>query len=201
MKRYDREYFDRWYRRSDVGVGQREFVTRKVTLAVAAAEYVLGRRIESVLDVGCGEGIWRAPLRKLRPGVSYAGFDSSEYAIGKFGRARNLKLAGLADMASQRLARSYDLVVCADVLHYVSDTEARAGLKVIAKKTRGAAFVEAFTNADAIVGDHDQLQDRSPTRYRRLFAEAGLVPMGLHLYVTKAAMHTLTALEQGAAGK
>lgn len=201
MKRYDREYFDRWYRHSDVGVGQREFVTRKVTLAVAAAEYVLGRRIESVLDVGCGEGIWRAPLRKLRPGVSYVGFDSSTYAIAKYGRIRNLKLAGLADMAKQKLARAYDLVVCADVLHYVSDAEARAGLKVIAKKTRGAAFVEAFTNADAIEGDHDHFQDRSPARYRRLFAEAGLVPMGLHLYVTKGAMHTLTALEQGAAGK
>ncbi|MFN8589645.1 MAG: class I SAM-dependent methyltransferase [Candidatus Eisenbacteria bacterium] len=200
MKHYDREYFERWYRRSDVGVGQREFVTRKVLLAVAAAEFVLGRRIASVLDVGCGEGLWRAPLRRLRPGVAYAGFDSSEYAIARFGRTRNLKRAGLADMASQRLAKAYDLVVCADVMHYVSEPEVRAGLKVIAKKTRGAAFVEAFTNADAIDGDHDHFQDRSPARYRRLFAEAGLVPLGLHLYVTKGAMHTLTALEQGAAG-
>ncbi len=200
MKRYDRAYFDRWYRHSDVGVGQREFVTRKVMLAVAAAEFVLGRRIASVLDVGCGEGIWRAPLLKLRPGISYLGFDSSEYAIARWGAKRNLRLAGLAELASQRLARSYDLVVCADVLHYVSDTEARAGLGVIAKRTRGAAFIEAFTNADAIDGDHDHFQDRSPARYRQLIAGAGLVPMGLHVYVTKGAMHTLTALEQGAAG-
>ena len=34
-KTYDRAYFDRWYRHSDVGVGQREFVTRKVTDGVA----------------------------------------------------------------------------------------------------------------------------------------------------------------------
>ncbi|MBK7369773.1 MAG: class I SAM-dependent methyltransferase [Candidatus Eisenbacteria bacterium] len=169
-------------------------------LAVAAAEFVLGRRIASVLDVGCGEGIWRAPLLKLRPGISYLGFDSSEYAVARWGAKRNLRLAGLAELASQRLARSYDLVVCADVLHYVSDAEARAGLGVIAKRTRGAAFIEAFTNADAIDGDHDHFQDRSPARYRKLIAGAGLVPMGLHVYVTKAAMHTLTALEQGAAG-
>ena len=109
-----------------MGVGQREFVTRKVMLAVAAAEFVLGRRIASVLDVGCGEGIWRAPLLKLRPGLSYLGFDSSEYAIAKFGRTRNPEARGTGGDAEAK-TRVVDLVVCADVLHYVSDAEARAG--------------------------------------------------------------------------
>lgn len=199
-KQYDRAYFDGWYRQSDVGVGHREFVERKVLLAVAAAEFTLGRRIESVLDVGCGEGIWRAPLRRLRPGVSYLGFDSSDYAIARWGAKRNLRKAGLAELASQRLAKSYDLVVCADVLHYVSTAEARAGLAVIGKVTGGAAFIEAFTNADEIVGDHDHFQDRSPAAYRKLFAAAGLLPVGLHLYVTRKMAHSLVALEKGVSG-
>jgi hypothetical protein len=38
-----------------------------------------------VLDIGCGEGIWRAPLRSLRPGIEYLGLDSSEYAIARYG--------------------------------------------------------------------------------------------------------------------
>ena len=49
-KRYDARYFQRWYRDSGVGVGRREFVARKVRLAVAAAEYVLGRELRSVLS-------------------------------------------------------------------------------------------------------------------------------------------------------
>ena len=196
-KRYDAEYFEHWYRRSDVGVGQVEFVERKVRLALAAAEYVLGRPARSVLDVGCGEGPWRAILRRLRPGIGYLGFDSSEYAIRRYGRARNLRLGGLADLESAKLARRYDLVVCADVLHYVSDAEARAGLAVIAPRVAGVAFLEAFTSADDIVGDHAELQDRSPAAYQRMFAGAGLVPLGLHLYVRRDVQQTLVALERG----
>ena len=201
VKRYDRAYYDRWYRDSDVGVGHREFVERKVLLAVAAAEFTLGRRIESVLDVGCGEGIWRAPLRKLRPGIEYLGFDSSEYVVSRWGRTRNLRLGGLVDLRKQRLQGPYDLVVCADVLHYVPTADVRAGLGAISLLVGGAAFIEAFTNADEIVGDHDQFQDRSPAAYRKLFAAAGLIPVGLHLYVTRKMADTLVALEKGAGGR
>ena len=196
-KPYDAEYFERWYRRSNIGVGQREFVARKVRLALAAAEYVLGRHARNVLDVGCGEGPWRGILRRLRPGIAYLGVDSSEYAVERYGRARNLRLGGLSDLAHMKLARRYDLVVCSDVLHYVSDAEARAGLAEIAPRVAGAAFLEAFTSADEIEGDHAELQDRSPAAYQALFAEAGLVPLGLHLYVRRNVRETLVALERG----
>jgi len=199
-KRYDREYFDRWYRRSSVRVGEREFVARKVRLAVAAAEFVLARPIRSVLDVGCGEGPWRAILKRLRPRVSYLGFDSSEYAVARYGRRRNIRLASLGEMSRQGLRRPFDLVVCADVLHYVRTPEVRAGLAAIARLTRGVAFLETFTSADETDGDDAGVQDRSPAAYRRLFAGAGLVPIGLHLYVTRRTAKTLVAFERGAGG-
>jgi len=197
-KRYDAEYFERWYRRSAIGVGHRVFVERKVRLALAAADFVLGRPARSVLDVGCGEGTWRAILRRLRPGISYVGVDSSAYAIARWGRTRRLKLGGLADLERLGLARRYDLVVCADVLHYVDDAVARAGLASMARRAVGLAFVEAFTSADAIEGDRDGFQDRSPAGYARLFAAARLLPLGLHLYVTRERAATLVALERGA---
>ncbi len=83
-KTYDRAYFDKWYRRGEIGGSAR--LARKVALAVATAEYHLERPIRSVLDIGCGEGAWRAPLLKLRPKASYLGFDSSDYAIARYGR-------------------------------------------------------------------------------------------------------------------
>lgn len=198
-KAYDRAYFDRWYRRSRVGVGGREFVARKVRLAVAAAEYVLARRIRRVLDVGCGEAPWRAILKRLRPKVEYLGLDPSEYAAARYGRRRNIRRASLAELGAVGLRRPFDLVVCADVLHYVRTAEARAGLAALAPLVGGVAFLEAFTNADEIEGDHAELQDRSPAAYRRLFAGAGLVPIGLHLYVTRRTAETLVALEHGRA--
>ena len=76
-KAYDRRYFDTWYRQRDLG--GKAALARKVAMAVAVAEYHLGRPIRSVLDVGCGEGAWRAPLLKLRPKLAYLGFDASEH--------------------------------------------------------------------------------------------------------------------------
>ena len=54
MKRYDRAYFDHWYRGERVR--PRAELERRVRLALAAAEYALGRPVRRALDVGCGEG-------------------------------------------------------------------------------------------------------------------------------------------------
>ena len=94
-KTYDRSYFDRWYR--DAGIGGRQRLQRKVSLAVATAEYHLERPIRSVLDIGCGEGAWRAPLLKMRPKLRYLGFDSSDYAVQRYGPRRNLHFARFGD--------------------------------------------------------------------------------------------------------
>ena len=76
-KVYDHAYFEKWYRHPRHAVGSRNELKRKVALTVAVAEYYLGRPVESVLDVGCGEAPWRAPLRLLRPRVDYRGLDAS----------------------------------------------------------------------------------------------------------------------------
>src|SRR5438552_15799386 len=91
-KRYDRAYFDRWYRDAGTRVHRRAMVQRKVAFAVAAAEQLLDRRIRSVLDVGCGEAPWQPLLQRLRPGIRYAGIDSSPYSVERFGLRRNVRL-------------------------------------------------------------------------------------------------------------
>jgi SAM-dependent methyltransferase len=196
-KVYDRHYFEHWYRRSGVGVGQREFVARKVRLAVSAAEYLLERPIERVLDVGCGEAPWRAILRRLRPQVSYEGMDSSTYAVRRYGRTRGIRLGRVGELAHAGFRGRYDLVVCSDVLHYVTDDEVRAGLHAMHDLCRGVAFLETFTSADAIAGDHDHLQPRSRERFLRWVTEVGFTPLGLHLYACERVAHNLVALERG----
>ena len=197
-KVYDASYFQRWYRESGVGVGRRPFVARKVRLAVAAAEYLLGRPLRSVLDVGCGEAPWRALLRELRPRVRYTGVDGSEYAVRRFGRSRGIRLARVGDVGRIGLRGPFDLVVCADVLHYVGTAEVREGLAAMHALCGGVAFLEAFTSADAIEGDRAAFQRRSPAAYRTLFRAAGFVPLGLHLHATRGLARTLVALERGA---
>src|SRR4051812_29476109 len=95
-KAYDRAYYDRWYRNPRTKIATAAGLRRKVHLAVSAAEFMLARPIESVLDVGCGEGSWRAPLLRLRPGIEYQGIEASDYVVSRFGRRRNIRLGTFA---------------------------------------------------------------------------------------------------------
>jgi len=171
-KRYDRAYFDKWYR--DERVNSPAEVRRKVVLAVAVAEYFLQRSIRSVLDIGCGEGQWLLHIRALRPRVRYLGLDPSAYVVRQFGASRNIRRASFGELPSLKLKGTFDLVVCSDVLHYVDDSEVRPGLAEIVRLCEGVAFLEVLTKEDEIVGDLEGLISRPSAWYRKAFARAGL---------------------------
>ena len=194
-KVYDRDYFDKWYRSARHAVNTRDELQRKVALAVAATEYYLGRRIRNVLDVGCGEGVWRKPLQSVRRGVDYLGLDSSEYAVARYGRARNLRLATFGQLGELRFDTAFDLIVCSDVLHYVPTPELKRGLRGIAEMLDGVAFLELFTAQDAPAGDKHGFMPRTPNWYRSAFAQAGLIACGTHCYVGPRLKGCVAALE------
>lgn len=198
-KQYDRDYFERWYRdpalrREAIGGAAR--LARKVALAVATAEYWLERPLRSVLDIGCGEGAWQPVLKKLRPKVSYLGFDASEYAVARFGRRRNLHRAAFGDFALLRPCPPADLLVCSDVLHYLDAREFDAGLPGLAALCDGVAFLETFTRSDAIEGDTAGFRRRPAAFYRERFARAGFVPLGSHLWLAPSRAGEAAALER-----
>ena len=195
-KVYDRAYFEKWYRHPRHAVGSKNELKRKVALAVTVAEYYLGRPVESVLDVGCGEAPWRAPLLALRPRVHYHGLDASEYVVRRYGKRRNIGLARFGDLASLRLDRRFDLIVCSDVLHYLKPAEIRAGLGGIADMLDGVAFLELFTSRDDVAGDRKGYIPRAPSWYLRTFENAGLMPCGSHCYVGFRLMRGIAALER-----
>jgi predicted TPR repeat methyltransferase len=195
-KTYDRAYFDKWYRHPDHAVGSPAELRRKVTMAVAQAEYYLGRTVRSVLDVGCGEGVWRAPLRSLRPGIHYQGLDASEYAVARYGRSRNIGLARFGQLEYLRFDHRFDLIVCTDVLHYLKPAEIRAGLTGISDMLEGVAFLEVFTSKDGVDGDMEGFHSRAPSWYLKAFGEAGLMPCGSHCYLGPRLERRVAALER-----
>ena len=190
-KQYDRAYFDRWHR-GKTPVTSRAEVARKVALAVSTAEYFLRRRLRSVLDIGCGEGAWLPHLRALRPPVSYLGLDPSEYVVERFGKSRHIRRAAFGDLASLKLERRFDLIVCSDVLHYVPEREIRAGVREIVRLLEGVAFIEVLTREDDILGDLQSLTRRSADWYRDVFSNAGLVPAAPYCWLAPS-LHIFTA--------
>lgn len=192
-KQYDARYFERWYRSH--GLGDKARLVRKVAVAVAAAEYHLQRPIRSVLDIGCGEGVWRAPLLKLRPRLTYLGFDSSEYAIRRYGRSRQLHFARFGDFAELRPCAPADLVVCSDVLHYLPTRELDRGLPGLVDLCGGVAFLETFTREDEAEGDEHDFQNRPAKFYRRRFEALGLRQVGSHCWLSPQLADDATSLE------
>ena len=197
MKRYDRAYYERWYHDRDTRILLRGSLERKVMLAVAATEFVLGRTIRSVLDVGCGEGSWRKQLRRLRPRLGYTGVDGSEYVVRRHGRRRNIHLARFGALGKLDLDGPFDLVVCADVIHYVPTSELASGIRAIGRLTQGLAWIEVFAAGDDTVGDHVEFHERPAATYERLLRRAGLTPLALYAFVPRDVYRTLTRFERG----
>lgn len=152
-------------------------------MVVGVAEYFLGRKLRSVLDVGSGEGVWGRELRRLRPGIRYLGVDPSEWVVARHGRRRNIRLGSFEQLPALRLGRGYDLIVCADVLQYVPDAVLKRGILHLASALAGVAFLEAYTTGDDMEGDLEGWHPRSRLQYRRVFTDAGLVPCGIHCYL------------------
>ena len=180
MKRYDRAYFDKWYRgRGRITSGAE--VRRKVTLAVSEAEYFLRRSLHSVLDVACGEAAWFPHIKALRPRASYRGIDPSDYAVAAFGKKRHIEKGSFRDV--ERVDGMFDLVVCADALHYIADDEIIDGLPELARVAGGILWLEVLTREDLIIGDMEGLIRRPAKWYRRQFGEVGLTQTGPYTWL------------------
>jgi predicted TPR repeat methyltransferase len=195
-KTYDRHYFDHWYRREEMQDPRR--LARKVALAVSVAEHYLERPVRSVLDIGCGEGAWRAPLLKLRPKLRYLGFDSSDYAILRHGTRRDLHLARFGEFAWLRPCAPVDLLVCADVLHYLPARELGQGLPGLAELCGGVAFLETFSASDEFEGDTEGFQPRTAAWYRRRLQAVGFTALGSNCWLGPALAGSASALERAA---
>ena len=196
MKTYDREYYRRWYRDPDTRIATRDGLARKVRLAVAAAEFMLARPIESVLDIGCGEGAWRAPLLKLRPTAKYLGIETSDYVLARYGESRNIRRGTFGKLGSLKLP-TFDLIVCADVVQYIPDADLRRGLREIRRLARGVVYIETFAAEDSMEGDRDGWIDRPARTIARLFDDAGLTQCGFYCWIDERKIRNANRFEVG----
>jgi SAM-dependent methyltransferase len=195
-KRYDREYFETWYRAADTRIESADSLARRVRLAVSLAEYLLGRRLRTVLDVGCGEGRWYPVLRRLRPGVRYRGVDPSDYVLRRYGRARHIQRGTVGGLHQLRLPRGFDLIVCADVTQYVPTADLARGLAEIRRLLGGVAYIETYASEDDMEGDDVGWHRRRASTYRQLFRRAGFLHCGPYCWIDARHYDKLNAFER-----
>jgi SAM-dependent methyltransferase len=194
--RFDRAYFDRWYRDPRRRVLDEGGVARRAALVLSIAEYLLERPATSALDVGCGEGNWRSSLRRRRPRLRYTGVDPSEYVVRRFGARRHILRGSAETIDALPLRGPFDIVIASGVLNFLPDDALRRALRSLGRLTSGVAFLELFTSRDEVVGDTRGWQPRPARYYRDVLKRAGFTQCGPHCYAARSLLPSLARLEK-----
>jgi SAM-dependent methyltransferase len=102
-----------------------EFTSWRDLGAVHKSEHILqllnGRSIESLIEIGCGDGAVLAHIRKARPDLRLVGYDIAESAA-KLARGRGLDGIEVFDgVRIPRDDRTFDVAVLSHVLEHVPD--------------------------------------------------------------------------------
>jgi trans-aconitate methyltransferase len=101
----------------------------------------VGQPVRSVLDLGCGLGLWRGAIASHYPDARYRGVEFSEYLCDKYGWEQG-------SVVDFRTAEPADLVICQDTLQYLPPAEARAAIKNLARLSGAALYLSALTKKD-----------------------------------------------------
>lgn len=196
VKRYDDAYYDRFYRDPGTRVLSPAVRRRRVAAVVALAERWLDRPLRSVLDVGCGPGLWGREIVRLRPRASYLGFDPSTAIRPRRSGRLEIRRGGIDEVAALPERRRFELVLCIDVLHYLSTAEVDRALAALVPRAGGLLVLEVLTAEEGIAGDLADLRRRRAHWWRQRFARHGLVAVGLHGWLPRALADAPAALER-----
>lgn len=191
--RFDADYYARFYGSADTRVASQAETDRLVAFVAAYLRY-LELPVHRALDMGCGIGLWRAPLERAFPEATYTGVEVSAHLCERYGWQH-----GSADRYRGR--GRFDLVICQGVLQYLDADAAEAAIKNLARLCRGALYLEVLTredwndNVDQERTDGD-VHKRLASWYRQRLAK-DFIAIGGGIYLSRGAPVTLYALEHG----
>lgn len=177
--RFDARFYQRFYMNPRTRVTTQQEMARRAGM-VAALVKQLELPVKRILDAGCGLGWLRAPLLDAFPEATYIGLEVSEHLCQEHGWVNE-------SLADYRPRARFDLIICYDVMQYLSDREGARAMANLARLSRGALYFHAPTqedwaeNADRDTSDSD-ITLRSASWYRsrlaRHFEHAGF---GVHV--------------------
>lgn len=191
-EKFDAGFYRRFYLDPRTRVVTRAEMARRANLVAAFVRH--GEfPVRRILDVGCGLGLMRAALLRHFPKASYTGLEVSDYLCRKLGWEQG----SAATFASER---SFDLVICYDVLQYLKAREAAAALRNLGRLCHGVLHFSALTAEDWELYCDQSTTDRNVhirpgDWYRRRLAPA-FINAGSGMFVRRGAPIHLWELDQ-----
>jgi SAM-dependent methyltransferase len=189
---FDASFYRRFYLDPRTRVVTRAEMARRANLVAAFVRH--GELpVQRILDVGCGLGLMRAALRRHFPKASYTGLEVSDYLCSKYGWEQG----SVATFASER---PFDLVICYDVLQYLTTREAAAALRNLGRLCRGVLHFGVLTTEDwefycDRTNTDSNVHIRPGSWYRRRLAQ-DFINAGSGMFVWRGAPIHLWELDQ-----
>jgi 2-polyprenyl-3-methyl-5-hydroxy-6-metoxy-1,4-benzoquinol methylase len=191
---FDRDYYQRFYFNPRTAVTSRAEMHARARLIAGCVQYV-GLPVARILDAGCGVGLLRAPLKRSLRSADYVGLEFSEYLCRRYGWRQG-------SIETLRTRERFELVICYDVLQYLSAAQARRAIANLARVCRGALYFGALTSEDWRNNCDQTRTDRIPglrpgAWYRRELSRA-FRPMGCGMWLKRDLNLTLWDLDTAA---
>jgi SAM-dependent methyltransferase len=190
-ERFDKTYYDRFYRNPDTRAVTPAAVRRQAQFIAAYLNH-LDVPVRQILDIGCGTGGLLRALGKAMPKAKTRGVEYSTYLCGRYGWQQG----SVVDVA----ADSADLVVCNDVLGYLNDGDCARALRNLAEHTVSALYLGVLTREDLTLCDPDrtdQDQTARPVAWYQRRLSRDFQPVGGGLFLRKPLEFTVWHLERG----
>lgn len=138
--RFDKDYYDRFYGKGRTRRERRVAAERLGDFVCAYLRHI-GQPVRTVLDLGCGLGLWRDAIAAHYPKARYCGVEVSRYLCDRYGWEHG-------SVVNFTSAKPADLVICQDTLQYLAKSEAGIAIRNLARLSRGALYVSALTRQD-----------------------------------------------------
>ena len=188
---FDKTYYDRFYANPRTRAVSPADARRQATFISGYLRY-LEVPVRRILDIGCGLGHSLAALGEQYPSARTLGVEYSEYLCNRYDWVQG----SVVDYTN---THPFDLVVCNDVLAYLTDKECRVALTNLAGLTKSAAFLGIFTKEDWALcdqarTDHQQYL-RSKQWYQRHLREH-FVNVGGGIYLKKPLEYPVWTLDR-----
>jgi len=137
---FDKDYYARYYKDRNTRVAEPSYFDSLARFLAGYSE-LLGFKVRSIVDLGCGIGTLKKPLRKRFPKATYTGVDISAYACEKYG----WELSSVSDYSP---AQTFDLVICHDVVQYLGDKDAKSAIRNFSDLCVGMLYFSVLTEED-----------------------------------------------------
>jgi SAM-dependent methyltransferase len=191
-ERFGAEFYRRHYVDPRTRVVTKAEMSRRAELVAAFVRH--GElKPRSILDVGCGLGLMREQLLARFPKARYVGLEASAYLCERHGWEQG-------SAATYDPGRTFDLVVCYDVLQYLTAREAAAAIRNLGRLCAGVLHFGVLTTEDWDLYCDQRNTDRNvhlrPGNWYRKRLAPAFINAGSGMFVRRGAPVHLWELDQ-----